>query len=454
MTVFERRLDLPVSPEEAFAWHERDGAFERLAPPWESIRLLEKEGGIQVGDRLVLRHRVGWLPVTWEAVHTAYQPGRLFRDEQKRGPFSSWIHSHGFEPGPGGQCQLYDRVEYRLPFHGLASKVAGSLVDKKLRRLFAYRHRITLQDLLDHKQHGCRNMKIAISGASGLVGSSLEPFLSTAGHEVKALVRPGSSREGIPWDPARSELDLAALEGMDAVVHLAGENIAAGRWSDRQKKRILDSRVQGTRVLAEGLASLQNPPKVLVCASAVGFYGDTGETVVDESQSSGEGFLPQVCQAWEEAAEPAKRAGIRVVHLRFGVILSPSGGALKRMLPPFRFGLGGRLGSGNQWMSWISLEDASASVLHAIADQELHGAVNVVAPDPIRNRDFTKVLGKVLRRPTAFPLPAFVVRTLFGEMGQDLLLAGSGIRPSKLLAGGFRYRHPELEGALRSMLGR
>jgi uncharacterized protein (TIGR01777 family) len=238
------------------------------------------------------------------------------------------------------------------------------------------------------------------------------------------------------------------------VVHLAGANIAAGRWTPARKAEIRDSRVEGTRSLCQALARLAHPPQVLASASAVGFYGDRGTETLTEESVAGTGFLPGVCQAWEAAAEPATRVGIRVVHLRFGMILSPAGGALRKMLLPFRLGGGGRVGSGAQFVSWIAIDDVLGAIEHVLREESLHGPVNVVAPESVTNAEFTRSLGRVLRRPTLIPLPAFAARLAFGEMADALLLASARVMPARLRASGYRFRFPELEGALRHLLGR
>lgn len=297
-------------------------------------------------------------------------------------------------------------------------------------------------------------MRILISGSTGLVGSALAPRLTTAGHDVVPLVRKqAASPTEVSWDPMAGSIDAARLEGIDAVVHLAGENIA-GRWTAAKKQRIRESRVRGTRLLADTLAALNQRPKVLVTASAVGIYGNRGDEMLDEMSRPGSGVLAEVCQEWEQATHSAAAAGIRVVNLRFGVILSPAGGALAKMLTPFRLGLGGRLGSGQQYMSWIAIDDAIEAIYRAITDDELTGPVNVVASEAVTNVHFTKTLGRVLKRPTVFPMPAFAARLIFGQMADEALLASARVKPARLNAAGFTFRYPELEGALRHVLGR
>ena len=300
-------------------------------------------------------------------------------------------------------------------------------------------------------------MKVVLTGSSGLVGSALIPVLTSGGHEVVRLVRsqPRPEASEVRWDPETGEIDPAALEGVDAAVHLAGESIAAGRWTTSRKARILESRVKGTRLLVETLAGLGQRPKVLVSASAVGYYGDRGEERLTEESGSGSAFfLANVCRQWETATEPAAAAGIRVVNLRFGIILSGGGGALPRLLTPFRLGVGGRLGSGKQFMSWIAIDDVVGAIVHVLKTEALRGAVNAVAPQAVTNREFTKALGRVLGRPTLFPLPACAARLAFGEMADELLLASQRVEPAKLLASGYQFRFPEIEGALRHLLGK
>jgi uncharacterized protein (TIGR01777 family) len=299
-------------------------------------------------------------------------------------------------------------------------------------------------------------MRVLVSGSRGLIGSALVPFLAAEGHAVTRLVR-GPARPGgseIPWGPKQGKLDPGMLEGHDGVVHLAGENLASGRWTPERKAELVDSRVKGTRLLAETLVGLTRPPRVMVCASAIGYYGDRGDEVLTEESMPGRGFLADLCREWEAASAPAAEKGIRVVRLRFGIVLSPVGGALKKMLLPLRLGVGGRLGSGRQYMSWIVLDDVLPVILRALTDDKLEGPVNAVSPSPVTNQDFTKTLGRVLVRPTIFPAPAFALRMVFGEMADETLLASNRVQPTKLQANGFRFCCPELEGALRHVLGR
>jgi len=297
-------------------------------------------------------------------------------------------------------------------------------------------------------------MKILISGSTGLVGSELVPCLKDRGHEVVRLIRSEqqSSRQTLLWDPEHHELNPGDFEGFDAVIHLAGENIASGRWTPEKKRIIKDSRVMGTHMLCELFARVETPPKLLINASAIGYYGNQEDTVLDESSPSGKGFLAEVCRQWEAATEPAVRKGIRVVTLRTGIVLSPKGGALRKMLLPFKLGLGGVIGSGKQYMSWISIDDLMGVMLHIIGNEAVSGPVNAVAPHPVTNYEWTKTLGKVLKRPAVFPVPEFVVRFMLGEMADEMLLSSTRAVPQKLLAAEYAFLYPELEFALRHLL--
>jgi uncharacterized protein (TIGR01777 family) len=296
-------------------------------------------------------------------------------------------------------------------------------------------------------------MKIMITGSSGLIGSALLPLLSSGGHKITRLTRSRSNRSpnAVYWNPENGEIDAQGLEGHDAVIHLAGENIA-GRWTREKKARIEESRVQGTALLSETIAGLESKPQVMVSASGVGYYGDRGNELLTEESGPGEGFLAELSEKWEDSLRPAVEAGVRVVKMRLGIVLSADGGALEKMLTPFKLGLGGALGDGRQYWSWIAVDDVVGAICHALKSETLSGPVNFTAPEPVPNKEFTKVLGEVLCRPTLLTVPAFVLRGLFGDMADETMLWSTRAEPRKLLSSGYEFRFPELKGALEHVL--
>jgi uncharacterized protein len=295
-------------------------------------------------------------------------------------------------------------------------------------------------------------MKVAITGSSGLIGSSLVSFLSKKKITVSKILRGDSLENEFSWKPENGDWDSAFADGIDGIVHLAGENIASGKWTKEKKERIRGSRIEGTKRLCDHILRLPVPPSVFVCASAVGFYGDRGMEFLNESSSRGSGFLPDVCIGWEEAAQTVSSAGIRVVSVRFGIVLSKEGGALAKMLTPFKMGMGGKIGNGKQYMSWVAMDDVTGAIYHALTTGSLKGPVNVTAPNPVTNKEFTKTLGRMLRRPTVLPMPAFAAKLAFGEMANDLLLASTRVAPKKLSDSGYKFQYTELESALRHVL--
>ena len=452
---FQQEMCLPVPVEAAFRWHERPGAIDRLIPPWEQVKIVRRSHGIFDGCFVELAQKLGPLKLRWLSRHHNYQPNQSFSDTQVAGPFSKWEHHHLFKATGSGKSVLTDRIEYQISKMRLGNWLAGSYIRRKLNAMFAYRHTTTKQDLKTHAQYEKqRTLDIAVTGASGLLGSTLVPLLTTGGHRITKLVRREPQHAEVEWDPQATKFDASVLDGVDAVVHLAGENVATRRWTPRVKEEILRSRIQGTRILCEGLARMSSPPKVLVCASATGFYGTQGDRLLTEDAPVGKGFLSEVAQQWEEACDIAREAGIRVVNMRYGIILSPQAGALAKMLPPFKFGLGGRIGDGQQYWSWISIDDAAGAILHALMTDSISGAVNAVAPEPATNSQFTKTLGKVLGRPTVLPVPPLAARFALGEMANELLLASARVCPLRLLQTGYTFRQPTLETALRHLLGK
>lgn len=468
MPRFQSRLELDVPLQRLWAYHANPGAFERLSPPWQRVELVKKTAGIGEGERLVMKLGRRPFRITWEALHGPMEPLSSFEDTQVRGPFGRWHHVHGFEGDATGSA-LVDTIEWAPPFPPLGG-LGSPIIRRQIERLFRFRHARTRLDLAHQTrmlpmdamdatgaksaQQSPRPLRIAVTGSSGLVGQALIPYLTTAGHEVFRFVRRAPRDPGeLTWDPVRNVLDPSSLDGLDAIVHLAGDSIADGRWSPQKKALIRDSRVLGTKTLVDALARSERRPPALVSASAIGFYG-LGDEVHTECDGPGDDFLAGVCREWEDEATRAEALGVRVVKARLGVVLDPRGGALNKLVGPFKMGLGGKVGSGRQWMSWVALDDVVYALDYAVRHPKLSGPVNVVSPTPVTQSDFARTLGRVLARPSFMPLPGFAVKALFGEMGEALLLGGQRVLPEALQAAGFRFAHPDLEPALRMMLGR
>jgi len=452
------RIEAPV--EEVFSWHENDGAIERLSPPWDRAGLVSKTPGIQTGTEVRLKIRpFGPIPVSWTARHTGYEKNRFFRDRQVRGPFSRWIHTHNFMPDGDDACIMEDVIEYALPMAPFVPAMLEKNVASRLERIFSYRHRTLAGDIACHKKYDLSPMNILVSGAGGVIGSTLVPFLRTGGHRVGRIVRTPDRQTGNKngldcfCDPAGGWIDEGKMENTDAVIHLAGENIGSGPWTRRKKRRILESRTRTTALIARALSKLENPPKVFACASAIGYYGDRDGEILTEQSASGDDFISHVCREWEASALPAVAAGIRCVFLRIGIVLTPAGGALKMLLPVFSAGLGGRIGRGNQHMSWIGIDDVAGSILHILSDDAMEGPVNVVSPEPVDNERFTEILGRVAGRPAPFAVPEKCINAVFGQMGRETILSDTRVVPEKLLNAGYAFRHRDLGAALSHVLG-
>ena len=456
--IFIARSRFHCAAQELFDWHERPGAFERLSPPWVDVQCVERSGGIKDGSRVVLLLEKGPVRMPWVLGHKEYDAGKHFVDYQIAGPFDLWQQSHDFEEDGPAHCYLTDRVEFQLPL-GFAGKFAGAgFIRGELARLFRYRHALLTRDMKLLKRYGQgKTLKVLISGATGLVGANLKAFLETQGHQVISLLRRQTSSAAgenvIFWDPERGTCESQLPDDLDAVVHLAGRNVAAARWTLEEKHLIHESRVKGTQYLVQLMTVMKNPPRVFICASATGFYGDRGSEPLTEDSAGGNGFLAEVCHDWEAAALKAQPA-TRVVLARIGAVLSPRGGALAKLLPVFSAGGGGRIGSGQQYFSWVSLDDVLGALYHAMVNPQVSGALNVVAPNCVTNNDFTRALSRALLRPALFPVPPGVLRLAMGEMADALLMGSTRVLPQKLKQTEYEFLDPDLYEALRFMLGR
>jgi uncharacterized protein (TIGR01777 family) len=391
------------------------------------------------------------VPIDWVAEHTDFRRDEQFVDRLVSGPARRWVHTHRFRSTGPSSSIVEDSVDFEVPFGPLGR----CIVRRQLPTMFAFRHRRTHGDLVRQSPFaGGPSLRIAITGSSGVIGRELVPFLTTAGHRVERLVRrQAAEHDEIAWDPSRGWIDNERLEGVDAVVHLAGESIKPP-WTRSRRRRIRESRTDGTRLLSEALARLHTPPRVLVSASGINYYGERGDAVVDEAVPLGAGFLASLCADWERATAPASAAGVRVVTMRNGVVLSARGGALPSMVRPFKLGLGGRFGSGEQYVSWIAVDDLLGAIYRSLHDERVSGPINAAAPNPVTNAELTETLGRVLRRPTVLPVPAIAVRIGLGGLGDELLLTSIRAVPRALEAIGFRFDFPMLEDALRLQLGR
>ncbi len=457
MPQFEKRSPMPVSARALFDWHERPGAFERLTPAWQPSRVVSRTGGITNGSRVEVEVPMlhGLLHQRMLMEHRDYTPGERFTDVQIEGPFTRWAHTHTMEPADDGTSILIDHIDYELPLGLLGDIGGGWFVRRQLEQLFEFRHERTRADLERHLAFADQPRRtVAITGGTGMIGSALTGLLRTGGHTVRWITRrPDASRGDIGWNPAAGTLNPADLAGVDAVVHLAGASVGE-RWTAEHKREILQSREQGTRTIVRAMVAMPERPNVLISSSAVGYYGDTGSKLIDESCDRGHDFLADVSEVWEGETRPAADAGIRVAVARTGVVLSPAGGALAKMLPPFELGVGGPLGAGKQWMSWISLDDEIGALHYLLMNRTCAGAFNLAAPAPVMNSEFAHTLGKILRRPALIPVPGFVLTALFGEMAQATILGGQRVLPVRLQSAGFQFRHANLADALRFELGR
>jgi len=447
MVEYTKKTLMPVDSRSLFNWHESEGAFIRLSPPWEHITLIRKDRSLKPGSEVHFKLKKGLLSLRWVARHTDYNPPNEFTDIQIKGPFKTWIHRHRMIPVDPSVSELEDNITFRLP-----GSIGEHLALRTIKRMFQYRHDVLQHDLQVQKAFPNMPMTIAITGSSGMIGSALSAFLQTAGHKVIPIVRHTLSTHAITWDPIKREIQQEKLEGIDAVINLSGENIGSGRWTKDKKKRIYESRIISTQLLAETLNHLKNPPRVFISASATGYYGEDLKEACTESKIPGKGFLAYLCHEWEAAAN-LFTAG-RCVTPRFGAVLSSSGGMLKKMLPAFRTGLGSIIGDGSQWVSWIALDDLIYSLYRLLAENQFSGPVNLCSPYPVTNRELTKTLGKILSRPTILSIPKFAIRMGFGEMADATLLSSCKAIPKALQTNNHTFYYPFFEEAVKHTLGR
>lgn len=450
---FTKTSKIEASARDLFDWHARPGAFARLTPPWQTVEVVREDPGLQVGKQVELKMDTPVGKKRWLAEHIGCVDGVEFTDIQREGPFKRWQHRHLFRHIDDRNCELVDEIEYELPF-GLFGKSFGSgYVEKQLSKGFEYRHWITQRDMaFCNRLPRTGPLKVLITGGTGFLGSRLGDLLRSQGHEVSVVTRSKRSESDVRWDPQKGEVERSRLEGCDALVHLAGESLTSGRWTESRKRSLWSSRVDATSFLVDTLSRLESPPKVLLSGSGIGYYGSDPERVFDESAKRGEGFLAELCEAWEAQARRAETLGTRVVLLRTGVVVDPRGGALKQMLPAFRMGGGGPIGDGEQWFPWIGLEDWIRAVVWCAQQKKVAGPVNLAAPGIVRQKEFASELGHALGRPSFLPAPKFALSAVFGEMAEAALFSSIRAEPAALQQSGYEFELPRLDAAFRRVL--
>ena len=451
---YETQTESPRN--DVFDWFERKGSFRRLMPPWEVAEEVRADETLENGAQRIFRFPMGPIKMTWVAEHLGYEPPEKFEDVMKKGPFRSWHHVHRFVEKDGGTV-VHDEVEYKLPM-GILGRIFGSRnVRNRLNRMFRARELRLIRDLQRHSDFNhLPRKRILLAGSSGLIGRQLAAFLDTGGHEIWRLVRraPKDGQNEIQWTPSEGMIDASSLEGFDIVIHLGGAGIGDRRWTKARMALIEKSRTESTELLARTLADLSQKPDVFLVSSAIGWYGDRGDEILTEESQPGSGFLPDTCLAWEESAEFARKAGIRTIHARTGVVLDASGGALEKMLLPAKMGAGGPIGFGRQWFSWISMDDQIYAMHHLVMSSETEGAYNITSPEPLQQKHFAKALGRVLRRPAFMPTPPLAIWFLYGKMGVALTTESQRVIPTRLMETGYKFQHQDAESALRDALGK
>jgi uncharacterized protein len=431
------------------------------------LEIIDHTGGINNDDNSIFRIKLGPITFKWVAKHFGYIHNLQFQDKMIKGPFKKWIHTHSFIPQEQNQCIIEDKIDYMPRFGKIGSKIIQKRIQNYLNQLFIYRERILVNDTILEKMTQEKGKNILITGSHGLIGSSLIPLLTNVGrHKITRLERKvnnnnmGSSpttnkedKKSIFWYPEYDKLDHNELEGFDIIIHLAGENIF-GRWTDIKKQSIFNSRVGSTKLLAKSLTKLSNPPSLLICASAIGYYGDRPNEYITEDSIPGKGFLSEVCQHWEKATQDVTEIGIRVVNTRFGVVLTPKGGILQKLLSPFKLGLGITIGNKDQYISWVSIEDVIKSIFYSITNTSIKGPVNVVSPKPITNLEFSDTLKKIFNPKLSVSINQNIPKLIFGEMSKEVLSTNTYVIPKRLISTGYKFFNSELEDSLRFLLGK
>ncbi len=426
-----------------FTWYLQKGALERMLPPWENVKIIKREGDVpKNGSRVFLEQHIGPFRKKWIIEHRDFIEGQEFSDFQIKGPFTTFVHRHYIEKVDANSCRLEDEVIFSLPFPG-----ASKYVIRELHAYFRFRHERLQKDLEVYGTYPQKPVKILLSGSSGMIGRELLTFLRLGGHEVTCLVRsPKKECPGvIYWNPDSDQVDLSKWEGFDVVIHLAGENIASGYWTEAKKKKIVLSRTRDTWLLSKILSRLSSPPKMFICASAIGFYGNRPGEVLEEDSSQGIGFLSEVAAKWEEVAATLKEVGVRVVHTRFGLVLHPSKGIFSRLQMAAKVCLGAVLGTGAQKVSWISIDDLIYGIYHIIYKEEVSGPVNFTSPYSVTQREFIEKIANKNHRKVFLTISKRLLKLFLGQMADELLLTDQKVYPKKLIQSGYEFFHPKLD---------
>ena len=460
MPKFTHKKQYEASKQELWNWYNSPGAFRRIMPEWEGIKPVQV-GSLKDGEETIFKVSIGPIKRKWIARHHSVVENETFSDRMMKGPFGKWNHQHSFV-GSGNNTEIQDTIDWKLPLHILTGWTAAITVIPRMNQMFRYRSEKVANDLTQIKKtRDLPRQRVLVSGSTGMIGLQLCAFLEAAGHEVHRLLRIDSklpadinSENIIRWNDKTGDVIKGDMNGFDSVIHLAGAGIGDKRWSPKRKDIIRNSRVIPTTNLSKILAGLDQPPKAFLSGSAIGYYGDQGTTLVDESSSKGDGFLSNICSEWEQASSVAEEAGIRVSHLRSGIVISPLGGALAKLLLPTKMGGGGPVGGGHQIQSWISLDDEIYAIHHLMMQDTSQGAYNLTSPNSVSQKVFAKKLGRVLRRPAFMPLPKFALQLMFGEMGKVLIIEGQDVKPTRLQESGFVFTYSDLENCLRNCLGR
>jgi uncharacterized protein (TIGR01777 family) len=429
------------------------------------LKLVSQKGAINNDAISIFQIYYGPINFKWIAKLFGYIQNKQFQDKMIKGPFQKWIHTHSFIPQGTDKCIIEDKIEYAPKFGKIGSKILQQRIRDYLNQLFFYRSRVLVNDIEFERMTIEKGKKILVTGSHGLIGSALIPLLTNIGeHRITRLVRSldnkgrhsNSNTDNeriIYWDPENKKLNHEDLEGFDVVIHLAGENIF-GRWTEIKKRKILHSRVESTKLLSESLTKLSNPPSLLICASAIGYYGNRPNEKLTEVSSLGKGFLSEVCQKWEKASKDAADIGIRVVNTRFGIVLTPKGGILQKLLGSFKLGLGITIDNGDKFISWVSIEDVIKSIFYSMINSSMQGAVNVVSPNPVTNLEFYNILKRIFNLKLSMSINKNITRFIFGQMSDELLYTNAYVTPRKLVETGYKFFNPELDDTLRFLLGK